>query len=90
MTPVELNRLRAALEAAEDIVPSWVQPAIDAAQAVLDAPTVWWCQTNNKEAESELWAGSIRCAGCYSDLSDDDDCGERALVPVFLTIEGAA
>jgi hypothetical protein len=40
---VNLDRLREAVEAAEDIIPSWVQPVVDAAGAVLDAPRVWSC-----------------------------------------------
>jgi hypothetical protein len=78
---IDLNRLREAMTG-EMQIPERRLVKVRTLGAVLDAPTVWWCRTNDREAETEAWAGSIRCTGCYSDLSDDDDCGWVALVPI--------
>lgn len=69
MIPVDLNRLR---EAREYDMTDRVQIERETADAVLDAPIVWFCGAFQRTADVELSCGGHRTF----------DCGWHVLVPV--------
>ena len=85
MIPVDLDRLREAREAFGPIDPEDNHPVgiylmrqlTDAVQAVLDAPTVWWCAKYRKDLPADR-----RTVECHVYPEHHPDCGWVNLVPV--------
>jgi hypothetical protein len=74
---IDLNRLR---EAGEFEMIDRVQIEREAVQAVLDAPTVWWCFTHMRESGQ---GHGIDHTQVVCELCDAwEGCGWVALVPI--------
>ena len=77
MIPVDLNRLREALSPSD--MKDTFAVIDDAAEAVLNAPTVLWCG-EYRRATVMLEASGV-CGECGKD-AEKSGCGPVALVPV--------